>query len=171
MLVLLMVAARRASSGAFEEFEAALPSYARPFARATWDAALSRSLDPYLFAAVIDHESRFGQFLVPKGPGGTGDGGNGLGLGQIDKRYHSAWAASHDWRDPAVNLRKAAEILAAALAEFPTNSRAGLSRYNASAERIRQALAEGRDPQSVTTRGAYVDEVFARLAIIRPPMV
>lgn len=168
---LAVIAAR---SSDFSRWRATLPRGARPYAQFLVDSARRHApagWDEEAFAtlltAVIDHESRWGALLSPKGPGGTGDRGNGLGLGQIDRRYHSAWAASAAWWEPQINIDKAAEILAAKLKRFPGNVPAGIAAYNASEERVARAVAEGKDPQSVTTRGAYVDEVTARLQLIQ----
>lgn len=157
-----------------KSFAAALPPLARPHASALLESAQRHApanlIAPVQFAtllaAIIDHESRWGALLKPKGPGGTGDNGNGLGLGQIDRRYHGAWAASAAWWEPAVNIDKAAEVFAAKVRRFPGNIDAAVAAYNASEERVATAIANGAHPQSVTTRKAYVDEVAARLAFI-----
>lgn len=155
-------------------FRASLPASAREFAGYLLDSAARHAPTTMtevnfarLLAAVIDHESRWGALLSPKGPGGTGDRGNGLGLGQIDRRYHAAWAASVAWWEPQLNIDKAAEVLASKFRRFGLNTAAALAAYNASEDRVAKAIAEGKDPQSVTTRGAYVDEVMARLRLIQ----
>jgi len=148
-------------------FVDALPTAGKPYADQLWRAARAHKIRPVLLAAVIAHESGFGELLTPRGPGGTGDGGHGRGLGQIDDRTWGAWLEANDWRDPAVNLDKSAEILAAALATFPGNAAAGIARYNASEPAIRRALANGTDPAAVTTHDregrSYVDNVVAQL--------
>jgi hypothetical protein len=155
-------------------FALSLPLAGRPFAGFLLASARKWAPDhvtPAKFAAllagIIDHESRFGDVLTPKGPRGTGDHGNGLGLGQIDRNQHPVWAATAAWWDPAVNIDKAAEVLAGKLRRFPTNVAAAVASYTASDARVASAVKAGKDPQSVTTRGAYVDEVAARLALIQ----
>jgi hypothetical protein len=155
-------------------FRLSLPSNGRPYAEMLLASARKWSpgtgLSPVrfatLFAGIVDHESRFGDFLSPKGPAGTGDNGAGLGLAQIDKNQDPVWARTAAWWDPAVNLDKGSSILAVKLKRFPGNIEAAVAAYNASESRVAAAVAAGKDPQSVTTRGAYVNEVSARLGLI-----
>jgi len=42
---------------------------------------------------------------------GTGDGGHGHGLMQIDDRSFGPWLSSRNWRDGLTNIRKGAEVL------------------------------------------------------------
>jgi soluble lytic murein transglycosylase-like protein len=145
----------------------ALPLHARQYAAQLEGAARVHGVDPFLLAAVLEQESDFGAALTPKGPGGKGDRGYGHGVGQIDSRTWGAWLKSAAWWDFGTNATKAAEILAAGLKAFPSNVAAGLAAYNAGPGRVRQALAAGKAPGSVTThtRGvSYPDSVLVRLA-------
>lgn len=142
------------------EFVSALPASARALGPTVLHIAQTYALDPWLLAAVIQHESYWGRYLTAQGLGADG---HGHGLMQIDDRYWGPWLAANDWRDPAVNIAKGAEILKAALETFPGDERAGIARYNASEQRIRDALARGVDPGSVTTHHhgiSYVDHVL-----------
>ncbi len=85
--------------------------------------AKETGVDPFLIAALGDRESRWGQALSPKGPGGTGDYGHGRGLMQVDDRSWAAWLAANNWKDPYTNVRKGAEILKAKLAFFQSRSK------------------------------------------------
>lgn len=152
-------------------FALSLPPAGRPYAELVqasarrWAPAGIVSADHFatVLAAIIGHESHWGLALMPSGPAGTGDHGNGLGLGQLDRRYNQAWLATHDWRDPAQNLDRAAEILAEKYRRFPHDERAAIASYNASAEHVAAALARGEDPQGVTTHGNYVDNIAHQL--------
>lgn len=150
-----------------DEFLASLPASARPYGPTVWHVAQTYALDPWLLAAVIQHESYWGRYLTADGRGADG---HGYGLMQIDDRYWGPWLAANDWRDPAVNIAKGAEILKAALETFPGDERAGIARYNASEQRIRAALARGDDPASVTTHHnglSYVDHVLRQKAALQ----
>ncbi len=148
-------------------FLAALPPAGVQYGELVWRAAKAHGIDPTLLAAVISHESGFGEFLTPKGPRGTSGSGDDLGLAQISKKAWADWAATHDWGDPAVNIDKGAEILAASLAAFPGNTPAGIAAYNAGPSNVKRALAAGKAPGDVTTHDAkgrdYVQNVVAQL--------
>lgn len=74
-------------------------------------------VDPLLLAAICDRESGGGLFLKPVGPAGTGDGGHGRGLMQIDDRSHMDWLSQTDvtgtplWQIPEQNVAYAAGLL------------------------------------------------------------
>jgi hypothetical protein len=154
-----------------EAFLAMLPPEAQPFGGYVWESALRHGISPVLLAAVIQHESGWGKYLTPQGPAGTGDGGHAHGLAQIDDRTWQAWLDENDWWHPGVNIDKGAEILAAALAEFPDDPRAGIARYNASKGRILAAIDRGLDPASVTTHDnqgrSYVENVLRHVDTIQ----
>jgi soluble lytic murein transglycosylase-like protein len=63
-----------------------------------------------IIAAIMWRESMFGLALTPPGPTGTGDGGHGRGLMQIDDRYWTNWLAQNDWTDPYTNIKQGALI-------------------------------------------------------------
>jgi len=147
-------------------FLRALPPEGKPYGELIWRAARRQRIAPALLAAVIAHESGFGLYLSPRGPRGKGDGGHGHGLSQIDDRTWGAWLATHDWGDPAVNLDKGAEILAASLRAFPGKPTAGIAAYNAGPKNVQRALEAGKPPGSVTTHDkegrSYVENVTRR---------
>lgn len=123
-----------------------------------------------IVGAVCWRESRGGALLIPPGASGTGDGGHGHGLMQIDDRYHAAFLAQTDgfgkllWQKPADNIGYGAGVLADKLAAFPDSLEGGIAAYNASAERVALALKNGRHPDAVTTRNDYVAEVLGEAA-------
>src|SRR5688572_29061817 len=97
--------------------EALLPSNLSRYANQFFAAELCFGVDPFVMAAIMDRESRGGDALNPKGPSGTGDHGNGFGLCQLDRRYHSSFlkALGPDkielWKDPTFNVMYAAKLL------------------------------------------------------------
>lgn len=137
---------------------------------------------PYLLAAVCHRESRGGLFLRPRGPGGTGDGGHGHGLMQVDGRYHAAWLQRTDargtplWKDPHANILKGAEILAWNLRTCRGDWPAAVAAYNASVERVLKAQRRlaGASPElrlrgydDLTTGKNYASDVLGLWAGFR----
>ena len=133
---------------------------------------------PLILAAIMDRESLGGDALNPSGPSGTGDGGHGLGLMQIDRRYHRTFAAAQGpdgvelWSTPAWNVLMGAQILAYNLKRFGSNPAAlpqAIASYNASERRVRASIEAAGNPtgdalvsavDSVTTGGNYVSTVL-----------
>lgn len=140
-------------------------------------AALARDVDPFLLAAIVDRETLGGEACRPRGAHGVGDNGNGLGLGQIDKRFHAKFAEAEFlgqalWADAAWNLLAAATLLRSNLDRFSGCTMQAVASYNASPARVKAAVAalpEGHTPlqrlgavDSVTTGKDYVSDVLAR---------
>lgn len=159
-------------------------------------AADDAKIDAYFLAAVVDRESLGGVALTPSGPTGTGDDGNGLGLCQVDRRFHPEFFASGEWTDPAKNLAYGARLLAAELARFEAaiplcyladrdERQAAImgcasAAYNAGPVRILRALEQLTKPTSLeaildaadthTTKGDYGQDVLVRrLRFLAPP--
>jgi soluble lytic murein transglycosylase-like protein len=129
-------------------------------------AAAAYSLAPELIAAVMDRESEGGLALSPPGPAGTGDGGNGLGLMQLDRRYHTLTEAQ--WQDPYTNISLGAEELRDNLDGLDQNLLAAICAYNASIKRVRILMSVVDEPTAVqfdalTTGKDYVSWVLARM--------
>jgi soluble lytic murein transglycosylase-like protein len=136
------------------------------------------NLDPALLLAVMDRESRCGEALKPPGPTGTGDGGHGRGLMQIDDRSHGPFIASADWRGvalwklPEFNLLYAAKLLRANLDALSGDVAGALCAYNAgigTARRVSTSLAPDaplaervKAYNAFTANGDYVSDVLAR---------
>lgn len=150
---------------------------------ALFEASAARyELDVYLLAAICDHESLCGISLTPVGPTGEGDREHALGLMQIDKRYHGAFAlklmqdGTPAWQDAATNIDYGASILADNFDRFDGNEPCAIANYNASEMNIRHAVADitrsgvGPPPiealiwavDQVTTKKSYVSDVLAR---------
>ena len=83
---------------------------------------------------------------------------------QIDDRWHATWVHTHDWRDPAVNVAKGAEILAGCMAEFPRAPSSAIAAYNCGARNVRAALLDGYDCDRRTTGRDYSADVLRRRA-------
>lgn len=105
-----------------------LPAAAQPYVALANKIGPEYGVAPSLLLAIMARESAFGLTLSPPGPGGTGDAGHGRGLMQIDDRAHSAWIQANNWRDPEVNIRKGAEVLAQNIRIF--GSRVALAPYS-----------------------------------------
>jgi soluble lytic murein transglycosylase-like protein len=126
-------------------------------------AEICYGVDPLLLAAVIDRESLGGDALKPKGPAGTGDGGHGRGLGQIDDRSHASFlAAKFDsgaplWQDPTFNVLYAAKLLRKNLDRFGEEGPA-VAAYNCGPGNVRAALARLPAGASADDRLAAVDQ-------------
>mgnify|MGYP001619443009 FL=1 len=145
-----------------------LPPLAAPYiadveaAVARWAPAVAPTdtiavIDVYTVFAVMSRESGFGRYLVPSGPAGTGDGGHGLGLMQLDDRYHPGdlkdpeGRANADWvrltrgdgvplwQLPAENIGRGVWQLATTL-KLLGNLPAAICAYNAGVVRAREVL-------------------------------
>lgn len=149
----------------------ALPSEAQPYADIIKLVAREQGLDPLLIAAIGQQESRWGQALSPPGPGGTGDGGHGRGIMQIDDRSWGDWLSSNDWTDPYSNVSKGARILNANISYFSSKGlmdsdliAAAVAAYNTGAGNVSKSLAAGRSVDATTANGSYSSSVLSRLA-------
>lgn len=108
---------------------------------------------PEVLAGIMMRESRGGEALDPPGPAGTGDGGHGRGVMQVDDRWHKEFCTGDDWRDPERNITKGAEILqgkrrylAARVGPLGLKNdldleRASIAAYNCGEGNVRKALA------------------------------
>lgn len=96
--------------------------------------------------------------IIP-GPYCMPDDGLGWGRGLMQLDFKNALAI--DWRDPAANVRKGAQMLDACLRVFAGNLGAGVAAYNAGPARVRHAIALGEPPDSVTTGGDYSARVLS----------
>lgn len=164
-----------------QELQAKLPPRLARWAYPVSGVAAALFLDPLLIMAIMDRETLGGDACIPKGSceRGTGDGGNGLGLMQIDRRYHPTFAAALApdrtplWQKPVANIMYGALVLRAGVDRFKVED-AAVAAYNASAERVANAL-KGLAPDAgplartatldlLTTKGNYVSDVLGRRA-------
>uniref|UniRef100_A0A8C1US09 Lysozyme g n=1 Tax=Cyprinus carpio TaxID=7962 RepID=A0A8C1US09_CYPCA len=119
----------------------------------------AKQMDPAVIAAIISRESRAGAVLKD----GWGDHGNGFGLMQVDRRYHTPVGA---W-DSEQHIAQATEILISFIkeikAKFPMWSqeqcfKGGISAYNAGVSTV--SSYENIDAR--TTGKDYSNDVVAR---------
>jgi hypothetical protein len=102
----------------------ALPEAGKRYFSDIVRVASETGLSPFLLAAIMDVESRFGTTLTPPGPAGKGDGGHGHGLMQIDDRNHGAFLAQKmpdgtpKWANPYENIKYAAGVYKTAYGYF-----------------------------------------------------
>ncbi|XP_065122570.1 lysozyme g-like [Paramisgurnus dabryanus] len=119
----------------------------------------AQKMDPAVVAAIISRESRAGAVLKD----GWGDHGNGFGLMQVDKRYHTPVGA---W-DSEQHLTQAIEILIGSIQAIKKNFpqwtqeqcfKGGISAYNAGPGNVR--TYENMDKG--TPGHDYANDVVAR---------
>ncbi|KAI4883969.1 hypothetical protein NFI96_026381 [Prochilodus magdalenae] len=119
----------------------------------------AKQMDPAVIAAIISRESRAGAALVD----GWGDHGNGFGLMQVDKRYHTPRGA---W-DSEEHVTQGTEILIDSILaiqkkfkDWPKEHqfKGGISAYNAGVKNVR--TYERMDIG--TTGNDYSNDVVAR---------
>lgn len=157
-------------------FRAALEVPGRQYADLLVAAGERYKVPPTILAAILKRESNNGLALSPPGPVGTGDGGHGRGLMQVDDRSQIQWLAAANWRDAATNINKGAEILRGKVRYFQLASagagdprplkgdalwRAAVAAYNAGEGRVLKTLKAGQNPDSVTAHGDYGSAVLA----------
>lgn len=94
-----------------------------------------------------------------------GSDGVSKGISQINM---NAWdfAKQTDPNDVKSYVAMGAQILKEELNRFG-NMKAALAAYNAGAGNVRRAIAAGKDPDSVTTKGDYASDVLARAREIK----
>jgi hypothetical protein len=151
-------------------------------------AAAGFGIPPAVIVALGSRESRWGQGLTPKGPGGTSDfvprpfthphrpallPADGLGfrrgLMQIDYDAHE-FARSGDWRSPDDNIRYACEVLREAKAQLRRRTvlrgqallRGALAACNCGIGNVMRAVQHGLDLDFYTVGRNYAREVLDR---------
>lgn len=108
----------QATSDNVDAFKGAISADAQPYADIILRVAAEQGISPAIISAIGDQESHWGRALTPQGPTGTGDGGHGCGLMQIDDRTWGDWLAANDWTDPYTHITKAVQIYKAGLDYF-----------------------------------------------------
>ena len=116
-----------------------------------------------LLLAIASRESRMGLALSSDG---TGDHGNGIGIMQIDKRYHPEFTGRHSPFDHKANINYGARYLAQLLREFNGNTSQAIAAYNGGPRRVRTAVFSGLSPDAVTTGGDYGRDVLERKQLV-----
>ena len=138
-------------------FQAAIPAEARPLASVYLNVGDKVGVDPFLLVALAMRESRSGAALSADGTGDKAartwanpqlppDGlGWGRGIMQIDYGSNAEWLNSHDWRNPAENIAKGAEILLGKLRFFTVNG-AGKTVTLSAEQAQKRGVAPGNYP-------------------------
>ena len=128
-------------------------------------------LAPSVVAGIGSRESAWGRFLSPRGPAGTGDGGHGRGLMQIDDRFHQPFINSGLWTDAKANIDYGIDqVLSKNYAYLDANTaltgkdllRGAIAAYNAGLTSVTRALSQGRDIDYYTTGQDYSWDVLNR---------
>lgn len=136
-----------------------MPPRLSRYALEIWCAAELYRVDPVVLAAILERESLGGDALTPPGPRGTGDGGHGRGLMQIDDRWHGPFVATGLWREPPFALLYAARLLRQALDALGGEYGPAIGAYNAGTARVRGLLATLPATASVQQRIDVIDQV------------
>jgi len=148
-------------------------SRASAYSAAITAASQATGVSTAIIAGLGDRETLWGlsSDLSQPGPAGTGDGGHGRGLMQIDDRTWSSWISATDWTDPGQNVLKGAQIYAAGYNQLQNAgvdpsilARAAADAYNAGPGTVLAAIQAGADPDSVSTGGNYGADVMGRAA-------
>ena len=128
-------------------------------------------LKPSIVAGIGSRESAWGLVLSPRGPAGTGDGGHGRGLMQIDDRYHQTFINSGLWSNPQENIRYAIDqVLSRNYDSLARNTnlqgidllRGAIAAYNSGLTNVMKALGQGLDVDHYTTGQDYSWDVLNR---------
>jgi soluble lytic murein transglycosylase-like protein len=127
-------------------------------------AARQTGIDRNLLLAIASRESNMGLALDANW---LGDNGNGIGIMQVDRRWHPTYAARYNPQDTTANVRKGAQVLQDYLARFNGNRRYAVAAYNSGPGNVSKALAQGLDPDTYTTGKDYSKDVLQRYDIIR----
>ena len=128
------------------------------------EASKRYGLPMVLLLAIASRESRMGLALSPDG---TGDHGNGIGIMQIDRRYHPGFTDRHSPFDHQANIDYGAQYLAKLFQQFNRNTDRAVAAYNAGPNKVRTAIYAGLPPDSVTTGGDYSQDALARKQLIK----
>ena len=116
-----------------------------------------------LLLAIASRESNMGLNLDANW---TGDNGYGIGIMQIDRRYHPEFTSQFANNDHQANINYGAEFLSGLFRQFPGDLPAAIAAYNAGPARVRSARASGLPPDAVTTGRDYSSDVIERMNVI-----
>lgn len=131
--------------------------------------AAQYGIPPAVIAGIGSRESHWGLALTPPTPAGTGDGGHGRGLMQVDDRWHVAFIQSGKWTDPNENIIYGAAVLKSSIAFFEkkgvkgfTALQGGVAGYNCGPSRAWAGYTEGYGVDYYTTGRDYSKNVLER---------
>ena len=116
-----------------------------------------------LLLAIASRESNMGLSLDENW---AGDNGNGIGIMQIDRRYHPEFTGRHAGSDHQANIDYGAQFLSELIRQFDGELTSAVAAYNAGASRVRSARAAGLSPDAVTTGRDYSSDVLNRMKTI-----
>lgn len=124
-----------------------------------------------VIAGIGSRESHWGMALTPPGPGGTGDGGHGRGIMQVDDRWHVDFIQSGKWADATENIIYGCAVLKNSMNLFVKRLnwkmsksllRGGIAGYNCGPSRALKAYENGYDFDYYTTGRDYSRNVLER---------
>lgn len=143
---------------------------AQKYRDAIIEAAGIAGVPPCVIVGIGSRESGWGMLLSPPGPSGTGDGGHGRGLMQVDDRWHKQFIESGQWRDARANIIYGAHVLHDSIAFMRTYTKlaginllgAGVAGYNCGAGNAHKAILEGANIDRYTSGRDYSRDVLSR---------
>jgi len=127
------------------------------------EAAIKHNVPIALLLAIASRESNMGLALDSNW---TGDNGNGIGIMQIDRRYHTEFTGRFANNDHQANINYGAEFLSELIRQFNGELKPAVAAYNAGPSRVRTAVSSGLSPDMVTTGKDYASDVLRRKQII-----
>ena len=116
-----------------------------------------------LLLAVASRESNMGLALDKDY---TGDHGFGMGIMQIDKRYHADFTNAYANNDHGANIDYGSRFLAGLIGRFNGELLPAIAAYNSGFTRVRNAINAGIHPDLVTTGRDYASDVLQRKQLI-----
>lgn len=157
---------------------ATLSRWAQDIAQVAWAWAPTAKMTALelgcAIGALMWRESGGGIYLSPANETGTGDGGHGRGLMQIDDRSHQAYLALSDpqtgrfqWQVALFNIEYAVErVFIPYLVSLNYSLKDAFSAYNRGVGGVQHSLAANEDPDVHTTGKDYGRDVVAKMQFI-----
>ena len=122
-------------------------------------------INPNIMLAIASRESDFGLTLDGDW---KGDGKNGFGVFQIDRRYHKEFLDNNNWQDTRVSARYAIQLMRSNLKQFG-NLNEAIAAYNCGPGNVRKAKRNGKHIDHYTTGKNYSTDVLTRARRIANP--
>ncbi|MBD3617710.1 MAG: transglycosylase SLT domain-containing protein [Gracilimonas sp.] len=132
-----------------------------------YEASRANNVPVSLLLAIASRESHMGLALDDNW---TGDNGNGIGIMQIDRRYHSEFTNAHANNDHRANIHYGSKFLADLIGKFGGKLTPAVAAYNAGYSKVRNTISAGIDPNLVTTGQNYASDVLRRKEIVESVM-
>lgn len=120
--------------------------------------AVANKIDPALALGIAQQESGFNPKAVAP------DGGRGMWQFMPGTGRAYGLNSDEDRHNVEKSTAAAMKLLTDLLKDWKGNLRAAIANYNASPGRVRAAINEGRDPDTVTTKQSYVRSVLGNTA-------